>query len=61
MTGCNDTLDQTDTVGPPPMNHEHPNKAIHASSPIPKSSESLEATKTIVATKLSSRKVDKGP
>ena len=35
MTGCNDTLDQTDTVGPPPVNHEHPNKAIHASSPIP--------------------------
>ena len=61
MPICNGGLDQTDTVSPPSVNHEDPNKAIHASSPIPKSSESLEGTTIIVATKLSSRKEDKEP
>ena len=61
LPSCNGGFDQADTVGPPPVNHEDHNKAIHASSPIPKYNESLEATTTIVATKLSSRKEDKGP
>ena len=53
--GCNDALELPNKDGPAILNN------VHASSPISKSNESLEATATVVATKLSSMKGDKGP
>ena len=53
--GCNDALGLPNKADPPSLND------IYVSSPISKVNESLEATATVVAAKLSSRKADKGP
>ena len=53
--GCNDALEPPNKDDPPILND------VYVSSPISKANESLEATATVVATKLSSRKADKGP
>ena len=53
--GCNDALEPSNKDDPPIL------KDVYVSSPISKANESLEATATVVATKLSSRKADKGP
>ena len=58
-TGCNGALEPTN--GYSIVNHENSNNVVHASSPISKSNESLDATATVVATKLSHRKEDKVP
>ena len=53
--GCNDALELPNKDDPSILND------AYASSPISKANESLEATATVVAAKLSSGKADKGP
>ena len=57
ISGCSDALAPPNKECPSVF----PNGEVHASSPVSKSNESLSATATVVATKLSSRKGDKGP
>ena len=55
--GCNDALELPNKEDPSIFS----NSEVHASSTVSKSNESLNATATVVATKLSSRKGDKKP
>ena len=54
-SGCNDALEPPHKDDPQILND------IYVSRPISKANESLEATATLVATKLPSRTADKGP
>ena len=56
--GCNDALELPNKDGPSIVHNVNSDSMVHASSPISKSNESLEATATVVATKLTSRKGD---
>ena len=59
--GGNDALELPNKHSPSIVNNVNSDSVVHASSPISKSNESLETTATVVATKLTSRKGDKGP
>ena len=59
--GCNDALELPNKDGLSIVNNVNSDSVVYASSPISKFNESLEATATVLTTKLTSRKGDKGP